>query len=128
MSLEEQISAVLNDPETMNKISSIAASLGASGPEAQSGDSGPENAGPAQSPQQAPALPKAPRLPDMSADPRTRLLMALKPFLSKKRASYVDGAVALLGMMQLGSLAGGSSPLAPLMSALGRQNQRGVKA
>ena len=111
MNLEEQISAVLSDPEAMNKISSIMGALGA--------QAGPQEQAAAPPPQQ-PSFQLPPlsdmRLPDMGGDNRTKLLMALKPFLSQKRASYVDGAIALLGMMQLGKI-GGS--LGPLMSAFG---------
>lgn len=94
MNLEEQISAVLNDPEAMSKLSSIVGALGA-------GQKTEEQA-------TVPALPSNPlgniKLPDMSGDNRTKLLMAVKPFLSEKRAPYVDGAVAILRMMQLGKL------------------------
>ena len=103
MNLEEQLSAVLSDPEAMNKISSIMGALGApSQDQSQS-----------QQPQPAPQLPSLSglKLPDMAGDNRTKLLMALKPFLSQKRAPYVDGAVALLGMMQLGKLSGAMEPL-----------------
>lgn len=107
MNLEEQLSAVLSDPEAMNKISSIMSALGASQEQ--------------NTPEAKPAVPQLTslpgmRLPDMAGDNRTKLLMALKPFLSQKRAPYVDGAVALLGMMQLGGLGGA---LGPVMSALG---------
>lgn len=99
MNIEEQLSAVLNDPEAMNKISSIIGALG--GGAAQNGQSVPA---------QQPAAPQPVQnsgglqLPDVSGDNRTKLLMAIKPFLSEKRAPYVDGAVTILKMMQLGKL------------------------
>lgn len=106
MNLENQLSAVLNDPEAMSKIAAIAGSLGLGG------DSGGQNT-PQSSPQPAPVQANDPppqqgglRLPDLGNDDRTKLLMSLKPFLSQKRAPYVDGAVALLRMMQLGKLGG----------------------
>lgn len=108
MTLEEQLSSVLNDPEAMSKISSIIGALGGGG-----GSQAPAQS-PAPQPQPAPnpAAPQLPaanplqglNLPDLSSDNRTKLLMALKPFLSEKRAPYVDGAVALLRMMQLGKM------------------------
>ncbi len=102
MTLEEQISSVLNDPEAMSKISSIASALGAGTP-------------PAAAPQEPSPPPAAGglRLPDVSGDNRARLLMALKPFLSKKRAPYVDSAVAILRLAQVGALGGALSSLLP---------------
>ena len=37
-------------------------------------------------------------------DDRTRLLMAIKPFLSEKRAPYMDSAVTILKMASMGKL------------------------
>ena len=118
MNLEEQISAVLSDPEAMNKISSIAGALGMQ-PPAQEQPSAPP-------PSALPDL-SALRLPDMGGDNRAKLLMALKPFLSSKRAPYVDGAIALLGMMQLGKLSGALGPLASVFGGKSGQ-ERGSKA
>ena len=106
MNLEEQLSKVLSDPEAMSKISSIAGSLGLQAPQ--------------QMPEPAPAQPSPAlqnfRFPDLGGDDRAKLLMALKPFLSAKRAPYVDGAVAMLSIMKLGSLNGS---LGNLLSSLG---------
>ncbi len=113
MNLEEQISSVLSDPEAMSKISSIVSALGGGGaspapqsaPQAQQQPQQPQP--PSPTPQPQPTLPAGLQnlnLPDLGNDNRTRLLMAVKPFLSEKRAPYVDGAVALLRMMQLGKL------------------------
>lgn len=127
MTLEEQISSVLNDPEAMNKISSIAASLGMQTPGASDGSAPPPS--PQPNPvQQLPAALSGLKLPDMAGDDRTKLLMALKPFLSKKRASYVDGAVALMGMMQLSGLGGQSEgALGRLMSFFSRPSDGGSR-
>lgn len=103
MNLEEQIASMLNDPETMSKLTAIASALGGQAPSQPSPPTpSPPAAASAQS--ENPASQSGLRLPDMSGDNRTRLLMAIKPFLSEKRAPYVDGAVALLRMMQLGKL------------------------
>ncbi|MDO4562595.1 MAG: hypothetical protein Q4C12_02040 [Clostridia bacterium] len=91
MNLEEQISKLLSDPETMAKIGSILGNLG-----------GGETAGEEGASQKAaPTLPSLPSLPD---DNRIRLLMALKPFLSEKRAPYTDSAAAILRALQLGKI------------------------
>lgn len=97
MNLEEQISSVLNDPEAMSKLSSIVSALGAGGQQAQNEPQ------PLPQAQPQPQM-QIPNLPDISGDNRTKLLMAIKPFLSEKRAPYVDGAVAILRMMKLGKL------------------------
>lgn len=93
---EEQIKSALADPDIMNKVSSVLSSLGQtnSSPEAQS----------APSAQSAPAM----QLPNLSSlvpnDDRTRLLLALKPFLSEKRAPYMDSAVNILKLVSVGKL------------------------
>ena len=115
MNFEEQLSSVLNNPEAMSKISSIIGALGGGdqAPPAAQSTSQPMQSAPQPMQQAASQAPAAQpglqglgnlNLPDLSGDNRTRLLMAVKPFLSEKRAPYVDGAVALLRMMQLGKL------------------------
>ncbi|MGN1098177.1 MAG: hypothetical protein ACI4SS_04710 [Clostridia bacterium] len=120
MNIEEQLSSVLNDPEAMSKISSIVSALGGGTQQQQSPpplpQPQPQNEAHGQSQGQSQNQSGGMRLPDMSGDSRTKLLMALKPFLSEKRAPYVDSAVAILRMMQLGKLTGS---LEPLMSAFG---------
>ena len=37
-------------------------------------------------------------------DDRTRLLLALKPFLSKKRAPYMDSAINILRFASIGKI------------------------
>ena len=106
MNLEEQISKVLSDPEAMSKISSIAGSLGLQPPQ-------PDQPAAAQPPMGAM---QGFKFPELGGDDRAKLLMALKPFLSEKRAPYVDGAVAILSIMKMGSLNGS---LGNLLSSLG---------
>lgn len=47
-------------------------------------------------------------MPNLSAlmpdDERTRLLLALKPFLSEKRAPYMDSAVNILRLASMGKI------------------------
>ncbi|MBR5535492.1 MAG: hypothetical protein IKU60_02455 [Clostridia bacterium] len=40
----------------------------------------------------------------MPDDERTRLLLALKPFLSEKRAPYMDSAVNILRLASMGKI------------------------
>ena len=106
MNLEEQLSKVLSDPEAMSKIASVAGSLGLQPP--PQGQPAPAQP----SPGTIPDL----RFPDLGGDDRAKLLIALKPFLSEKRAPYVDGAVAMLSIMKMGVLNGS---LGNLLSSLG---------
>lgn len=47
-------------------------------------------------------------MPDLSAfmpeDDRTRLLRAIKPFLSEKRAPYMDSAINILRFASIGKI------------------------
>ena len=40
----------------------------------------------------------------IATDDRTRLLLAIKPFLSPKRAPYMDSAIAILRLVSLGKI------------------------
>lgn len=86
---EQQIKNALSDPELMSKVSGILSSLGTGG--AQNGGNG-EPSG-----QSLPAQ-------IMPQDDRTRLLLALKPFLSEKRAPYMDSAVNILKLVSIGKV------------------------
>ncbi len=94
MDIEQEISKALADPDIMNKVSGILSSMGNSNNEAaptQTADlSGLGNI--------MGALKNAP------SDDRTRLLLALKPFLSEKRAPYMDSAVTILKLASIGKL------------------------
>ena len=94
MDLEQEISKALADPDIMNKVSGILSSMGNSKeetPSAPSSDlSGLGNI--------MGALKSAP------SDDRTRLLLAIKPFLSEKRAPYMDSAVTILKLASIGKL------------------------
>ena len=98
--LTQKITSILNDPESLETIKSIADSLMGDGEK------------PAQKPSQAPDLSQIfnsvtpdqmggimrvmSALNSKSADDRTALLLALKPHLSEKRQDRVDKAVKLL--------------------------------
>lgn len=66
----------------MSKVSSVMASLGTSNQNTQS-------------PNIASLMP---------TDDRTRLLLALKPFLSEKRAPYMDSAINILKLVSIGKI------------------------
>ncbi len=94
MDLSQEISKALSDPDIMNKVSDVLSSMntGESTPDTTSaGDlSGLSNI--------MGALKSAP------TDDRTRLLLAIKPFLSEKRAPYMDSAITILKLASIGKL------------------------
>ena len=108
---EQQIKNALSDPDIMQKVSGVLAGL--------SGSSG--NADSSSAPSQSAPSPPAPSFPGLSGlsnlssipqslsnimpqDDRTRLLLAIKPFLSEKRAPYMDSAVNILKLVSIGKI------------------------
>lgn len=92
MDLQQELTKALADPDIMNKVSSVLSSLG----------NGENNSADMQPSENAPAAPFS--IPKIPQDDRTRLLMAIKPFLSEKRAPYMDTAVTILGLLKMGKL------------------------
>ena len=90
MDFEQEISKALSDPEIMSKVQGIVSSLS----QGENNDGGEEK------------LPNNILSAVSSAgnDDRTRLLLALKPFLSEKRAPYMDSAIAILRFARMGKL------------------------
>ena len=104
--LSGQLGAILNDPQSMERIRSLAASLGL-------GDSPPA---PAPAPTPTPAIPFQGMDPNLlqtvsrlmplfsrlrQEDDSTRLLHALRPLLSPARQKKIDEAVSILQLMRL---------------------------
>ena len=98
---EQQIKNALADPDIMQKVSGVLAGL--------SGGSGIAES------QSAPSIPGLSGLSNLSSfpqnltnpmpqDDRTRLLLAIKPFLSEKRAPYMDSAVNILKLVSIGKI------------------------
>jgi len=94
MDIEKEISKALQDPDIMNKVGSVLASLGKG---EENNSSNQENSS---------GLEKN-MLSALSAtvnDERTNLLMAIKPFLSEKRAPYMDSALTILKLVRMGKI------------------------
>ena len=81
----------------MNKVSNVLSSLGADG------EAGSEEGSAKQSQENGIANVLG-SLGGAVNDDRTRLLMALKPFLSQKRAPYMDSAVTMLKLASMGKI------------------------
>jgi len=90
MDLEQEISKALADPDIMSKVQSVVSSL-------NNKEEGEEDSSVV-----SPAL--LSKLGGGISDDRTRLLMALKPFLSEKRAPYMDSALTILKFASIGKL------------------------
>lgn len=120
--LKQQLSGILEDPEAMARIMSIAGSLmggmnpSDDSPEAQA-DSGSNDTAPAKEAQGSVNSPTdgfdlSAALPaiagilknDKKNDPRTNLLYALKPYMSHDRGEKID---MLVKAMKLADIAGG---------------------
>lgn len=97
MDFEQEISKALQDPDIMSKVQGVLSSLG--NKEEKDGE---ESSGE----KSVPALPQnmLSSLGGMVNDDRTRLLMAIKPFLSEKRAPYMDSALTILRFASMGKL------------------------
>lgn len=95
MDLEKEISKALSDPEIMGKVSDVLSNLGSGGE--NGGDNIPQNGENAISGLLS-------NLGGGINDERTRLLLAIKPFLSEKRAPYMDSAITILKLVSMGKI------------------------
>ncbi len=94
MDIAEELSKALSDPEIMNKVSGVLASLG--------GEEKTENTAELNLGDNANAVLGA--LSKNINDDRTNLLLALKPFLSEKRAPYMDSALTIMKLVKMGKI------------------------
>ncbi len=91
---EQQIKNALADPDIMQKVSGVLKNLGGSDNSSPQSENSPLGA----------ALPALSSLASGVQDDRTRLLLAIKPFLSEKRAPYMDSAVNILKLVSIGKI------------------------
>ncbi len=97
MDFEQEISKALQDPEIINKVQGVLSSL-------SNKEENPEKNSDTEA---APATLPSNMLSSLGGavnDDRTRLLMAIKPFLSEKRAPYMDSALTILRFASMGKL------------------------
>ena len=97
MDFEKEISKALQDPEIMNKVQGVLSSLNN---KEENPDKNPDT-------ETAPVTLPQNMLSSLGGavnDDRTRLLMAIKPFLSEKRAPYMDSALTILRFASMGKL------------------------
>ena len=104
MDFEQEISKALSDPDIMKKVSGVLSSLNNNNNNnnKEETDSSAQN-----SAVDAAPLPIGNMLSSLGGginDDRTKLLLAIKPFLSEKRAPYMDSAVTILKLASMGKL------------------------
>ena len=90
MDFEQEISKALADPEIMSKVQGLVSSLSEGDKKETSEVKLPDN--------------MLSAISGAGNDDRTRLLLAIKPFLSEKRAPYMDSAVTILRLASMGKL------------------------
>ena len=100
MDLEQELGKALADPEIMNKVGSLLSQL-SGGNSSGEGDIGTNNDKMQLSGAENNVLSA---LSGTVNDDRTKLLMAIKPFLSEKRAPYMDSALTILKLVKMGKL------------------------
>ena len=92
--LSARISSLLSDPDSMERIRSMAESvLGSDTAEKPQADVGDIDF--------ARLLPMIGRLKNKRSDKRTELLMALRPHLSEERQKRVDNAIKILRVIEM---------------------------
>ncbi len=86
--MSEKVSAILSDPESVQKIMALAKGLGA-GTE--------QSTPPAEAPSMVGALmPALEAYTQSASNPKVQLLMALKPMVSEKKRKNIDDAISIL--------------------------------
>lgn len=100
--LNSKLSSILSDPEAMREISALASSLGADTPGVHNDPQPPAHAARDSASALSMMSGLMPLLGSLRADDdTTRLLEAIRPFLSDERRSKLDKAKKLLVMMRL---------------------------
>lgn len=106
---QDALSALLSNPEALSRAMDIAKSFMASTPPQNPPSPPTEQTGaPPPTPTEptsAPSPMPKPSAPSQPQDDNTRLLLALKPFLSDKRSEKVGAVLALMRAMQLMGMA-----------------------
>ena len=98
--LDKTISSILNDPEAMEQIKALGDAMGISLPE-EKPPPVQESPAPVSGEMLGMMMKLAPMLGAINEEnDSTRLLYALRPFLSEKRRVRVDKAVRLLSLMR----------------------------
>lgn len=88
------ISKILEDPESVTALKSIAGSF-------MKKDEEPDGASPAPSADMAKIMKLVTALKNRNDDDRTRLLMSLKPYVSPERRTKIDEAVKILRLVSI---------------------------
>lgn len=100
--LSEKLSEILNDPEAMRDIAALASQLGVDAPGIHKEEEKRPDPKPPADNTAAQLMALAPMLGSMKQeDDTTRLLDAMRPFLSEERQQKLDKAKRLIKVMKL---------------------------
>lgn len=98
---EEMIQNILSDPSAMEKIGSLLSGLSGDGEREKK-----EEASPFENPEMILKMGQMLQKISGEEDDNTRLIMALKPYLSERRAQSADKAIKMLKLSKMTSLLG----------------------
>ena len=98
--IKEKLSGILNDPDSLSQLSELAENL-FSRENSSSEDNGPNTGGFPDIEQLGNIMSIMSKLNSSNDNDRTRLLNALKPYLSEKRQAKTDNAIKLLKIIEL---------------------------
>ena len=99
---EEMIQNILSDPETMEKIGSLLSGISGE----RENESKNEGLPMLENPEMILKMGKILQKMSGEEDNNTRLIMALKPYLSERRAESADKAIKMLKLSKMTSLLG----------------------
>ena len=99
--LSKRLSEILNDPQSMNKVKEMAESILKNEPEPEPEPPTNPLGGILDSGELLQVMSLVSKLQTQSDDPRTSLLLALKPHLSEAKRDKVDTAVKILRLLDL---------------------------
>lgn len=105
MELQDKITEIMSDPQAMENLKSMANELFGSGESggasAAAPPAAPDGGGLLDGIDPAALLSVVGSLKHSGDDDRTRLLCALKPYLSERRRARVDGAIKILKLLSI---------------------------
>lgn len=106
---EEKLDRILNDPQTMSQIMSLAKSLGASSPQSDPQPTIPppsiQDNGPAVDPHLLNVVFSLFNQYSQAEDQKVALLLALKPFLREERHSKLEKAIQITKLSRIARMA-----------------------
>ncbi len=101
--MNEKVSALLSDPQSMEKIMAIAKSLGAGAPASLPAVQASATPAPPMADMALKLMPVMEAYTKSADDPKVKLLLALKPMVSAGKQKNIDDAVSMLRLTGVAS-------------------------